>query len=224
MERRGVRLTPAGAPIYYARCQHCGLMFTDAFDAWTVDDFRVHIYNDSYQRFDPDYSASRPQANAKWIARTLGTRGKALRLLDWGAGSHELEIALRQHGFGDVTAYDLIVPGLDRRPSGLFDIVSSFETLEHVPRPIEAIEAIAALLKPNAAILYSTLLQPTNIEQLGTNWWYCAPRNGHISLFTKKSLAILWSRVGLSSYHFGPSYHLAVRGKPGWLKLAVKAR
>ena len=43
-----VKLPLTGTPVYYRRCNACGFLFTDAFDDWSPDDFKTHIYNGGY--------------------------------------------------------------------------------------------------------------------------------------------------------------------------------
>ena len=59
----------SGHPIYYRRCASCGFLFTDAFDDWTEQDFKTHIYNDGYLAVDPEYVMVRPARHAGLIAK-----------------------------------------------------------------------------------------------------------------------------------------------------------
>ncbi len=79
----------SGVPIYYHRCPDCGFLFTTAFDGFTQDDFRRHVYNDDYLLVDPDYQADRPRANAQ-VLISLFRSARPRRLLDYGGGSGAL--------------------------------------------------------------------------------------------------------------------------------------
>ena len=107
-----------------------------------------------------------------------------------------------------------MVPELAQLPDGKFDLVICFETLEHVPNPVATIAEIAAFVAEPGAVIYSTLTPPPNIERQGCRWWYVGPRNGHISIFTKKSLAIAWQRHGLLTTSFNEGLHLSFRRLP----------
>ncbi len=63
-------------------------------------------------------------------------------------------------------------------------------------------------------ILFSTLLQPADIDRLGLNWWYAGPRNGHVSLYSRASLAKLVRRFGLKLGSFSESMHVLYRELP----------
>jgi 2-polyprenyl-6-hydroxyphenyl methylase/3-demethylubiquinone-9 3-methyltransferase len=61
----------SGAPIYDRRCAACGLLSTEAFDDWSIGQFRTHIYNDGCEAVDPDYRIKRPTDNATAVARSV---------------------------------------------------------------------------------------------------------------------------------------------------------
>jgi len=59
--------------------------------------------------------------------------------------------------------------------------------------------------------LFSTLLQPDDMDKIGMRWWYIGPRNGHISLHSKKSLKLLWERYGCVVESVDEDVHMASR-------------
>jgi len=185
-----------GIPIYYHRCPRCGFIFTTAFDAFTPEDFLRHIYNDQYARFDPDYLDARPKSNAQYLARIFGN-SKDIRILDYGGGSGQLAGLLRHQGFANVETYDPFVPAFAGKPGGTFDLVLAFEVVEHSPTPRETFADIVSLMNRPGMTLFSTAIQPPEIAQAGVNWWFIAPRNGHISIHTSLSLELLAKELGL---------------------------
>jgi 2-polyprenyl-6-hydroxyphenyl methylase/3-demethylubiquinone-9 3-methyltransferase len=60
-------------------------------------------------------------------------------------------------------------------------------------------------------ILLSTLLQPADIDRQGLSWWYAAPRNGHVSLYSATSLEKLAERFGFQIHSLDQSYHVLYR-------------
>ena len=96
-ERRGLYLPLTGVPVYYHRCDACGLIFTTAFDHWSKADYLQHIYNDDYVLVDPDYIDSRPAGNAAFILDFI-KKGHDLRCLDYGGGNGKLTSLLRERG------------------------------------------------------------------------------------------------------------------------------
>jgi 2-polyprenyl-6-hydroxyphenyl methylase/3-demethylubiquinone-9 3-methyltransferase len=207
---------PAGVAISYHRCGRCGFIFTIAFDDFAPADFMAHIYNEGYAALDPDYAGDRPTTNAWNIAQLFGAN-RALGILDYGSGSGILAERLRTAGFGDVVAYDPYVPRFSQRPLRKFDLVVSFEVVEHSNQPRETFADMDSFLEPGGAMFFSTLLQPPDIARLGMNWWYVAPRNGHVSLFTQAALACVLGPRGFTVGSYTDNLHVAWRKKPSWV-------
>jgi SAM-dependent methyltransferase len=211
----------SGAPVYYRRCAACGFLFTDAFDDWREDQFKRHIYNDDYHLFDPDYQTKRPNHNAAVVTNFWGDHKAGMRVLDFGGGNDLFCKALRAGGFSEALTYDPMVPEHARRPEGRFDLVTCFETLEHLPDPLGGIAAIADCVAEPGAVFYSTRTQPDDFDQYGVAWWYVGPRNGHVSIFTKQALAQAWARHGFKTAAFNDGTHLAFRTLPPSWGLAI---
>lgn len=220
-EVRGVHLPLAGIPVYYRRCANCKFLFTDSFDDWTTGQFKAHIYNDDYKLVDPDYAEARPLANASTIVQLWGAIKKETRVLDYGGGNDRLCAVLREAGFAAAETYDPMVPEHAARPSGKFDLVTSFETFEHVPDPLTAVRSIVELAAEPGLIFFRTLLQPADFDQQRLNWWYVAPRNGHISLFSRQSLALAWEQHGYKFASASEDIHFAFRTLPEYAGISL---
>jgi SAM-dependent methyltransferase len=206
-----------GVPVYYRRCKQCGFLYTDAFDDWSIEDFRAHIYNDQYAMLDPEYAQKRPQDNASFIQKYWGELRTTYRVLDFGGGNDMLCATLRANGFITAVSYDPIVPEISQRPEGKFDLVTCFETIEHMPDPMGGIAKIVEYTAEPGLILYSTSLQPNDLHLYGLSWWYVAPRNGHVSMFSQQALAAAWGRFGYKSVSFNSCVHFAFRTLPSYL-------
>jgi 2-polyprenyl-6-hydroxyphenyl methylase/3-demethylubiquinone-9 3-methyltransferase len=213
-EGKGKLLALSGCPVYYRRCGRCGFVFTDAFDDWGVEDFRRSIYNEDYALVDPDYAEVRPAGNARLVTETFAASREVLRVLDYGGGAGLLAERLREEGFRAET-YDPLSE-FEEMPEGRFDLITCFEVMEHVGDPRVATETMARLLKQEGAILFSTLVQPAEFAGEGLRWWYAAPRNGHISLYSTASLAHLFGRLGMKVVSFNEALHMAYARVPGF--------
>jgi SAM-dependent methyltransferase len=211
--RRGHVLDMSGVPIYYHQCPDCQFIFTTAFDRFTTEDFLRDIYNADYGLVDPDYHDSRPRENAQVLLRLLAPNPPR-RLLDYGGGTGILADLLRAAGFPEVETYDPFVPEFSTRPNGRFDCIVSFEVLEHATNPAQVLEEMNGLLGEPGLILFSTLLQPLDMDRQGLNWWYVGPRNGHVSLYSRTSLESLTRPLGLTLRSFNEGTHVAFRGVP----------
>ncbi len=203
----GALARPAlGQRLVYHRCPQCGFMFTSQLDHWQPIDFKTHIYNDQYIDVDPDYVQVRPMANAEMLLGMLVSRPDSLRLLDFGAGSGLLAQQLRDAGI-DADSEDPYSEAsfsnadANHIPAHLYDVVCAFEVIEHSQNPLLTLAQIRGHLKPGGCAIISTLLQPDEISAIGCNWWYCAPRNGHISLLSEQSLKLALAQAGATSWH-----------------------
>jgi 2-polyprenyl-6-hydroxyphenyl methylase/3-demethylubiquinone-9 3-methyltransferase len=212
--KAGVRPPLSGVPVYYRRCAACGFLFTDAFDDWDHDQFKTHVYNDAYHAFDPDYQAARPNGNASVVVNLWALHKANMRVLDYGGGNDVFCSVLRSAGFRQAVTYDPMVREHAAPPQGKFDLVTCFETLEHLPDPVAGIGDIIQYAAEPGAVLYSTLTQPDNFDQLGMSWWYVGPRNGHISMFSKEALVRAWARHGYRTVVLNACTHLAFRMLP----------
>jgi 2-polyprenyl-6-hydroxyphenyl methylase/3-demethylubiquinone-9 3-methyltransferase len=200
-----------GFAIYYRRCRSCEFLFTDAFDQWSPEEFRTRIYNSEYARLDPDYAQKRPAGNAAFMAKLFDARKGTLRVLDYGGGNGYFAECLRRLGFARCDTYDPFTPGFDTPPAGTYNLITCFETMEHTPDPAACVQAITDRLADAGVVVFSTLLQPADFAKVGMTWWYIGPRNGHISLHSKKSLALLWERHGCVVESVNDNIHMASR-------------
>jgi hypothetical protein len=216
-EARGVRFSLSGVPIYYRRCANCKFLFTDAFDDWNTEQFKTYIYNDEYKLVDPDYQTARPRANAGVVAQLWGAIKAQTRVLDYGGGNDTFCATLRDSGFPTAVTYDPIVPAYATRPEGKYDLVTSFETFEHLPDPAAGIASILESAADPGLIFFTTCLQPADFDQQGLNWWYVGPRNGHVSLFSRQALTTAWDRHGYKVASLADNVHFAFRTLPAFL-------
>jgi 2-polyprenyl-6-hydroxyphenyl methylase/3-demethylubiquinone-9 3-methyltransferase len=190
----------SGIPVFYFRCRVCGFLFTKFFDDWTPQDFARFVYNEDYIKVDGEYAGKRPEREAAAMARRLHALPH-LRILDYGSGSGLFANQLRSHGFSHVSSYDPF--SSPRRPAGQFDVATCFEVLEHTAYPKATLADVASLLDPKGCLIFSTGIQPPTISEIRANWWYVAPRNGHVSIYSLHALARLGQAVNLV-LHVGP--------------------
>jgi SAM-dependent methyltransferase len=214
LEAQGKRLQLSGKPVYYRRCTVCEFLFAEAFDDWSVDAFLKHIYNEDYSVVDPHYAAVRATCNAKVVAETFQSSQDNLSILDYGGGNGVLARALTEAGFR-ATTYDPFTV-FSARPEGPFDLITCFEVLEHSPFPDRTVSDMSRLLANEGIILCSTLTQPSNLDELGLRWWYAGPRNGHVSLYSRRALTILFQKHGLGLVSLSDLVHLAFRKLPAF--------
>jgi 2-polyprenyl-6-hydroxyphenyl methylase/3-demethylubiquinone-9 3-methyltransferase len=219
-QRREV-LALSGIPIYYYRCPGCAFLFTTAFDHFSTDDFKRYVYNADYIRVDPEYADFRPRANARFVAEQF-CAGRPASVLDFGGGNGVLAEVLRAAGFPRVDIFDPYVPQFAARPNDRYDCVLSFEVVEHSPDPAAIFREMNDLLAPGGIVLFSTLLQPADIDSQGLNWWYVGPRNGHVSLFSQASLLKLLEPLALRMASANDNLHMLYREIPDFARHLIR--
>lgn len=212
---------PSGTAVYYAYCDNCGHCFAPELCNWSQEEFAAKIYNESYPEIDPECVDVRPRQSHAKLVRYFG-EGDHLPFshLDYGGGNGLLSKLLCQSGWNSIS-YD---PFLDSSPqkSGKFDLITAFEVFEHAPSIDNLISEIKELLTPNGVIYFSTAISDGNInpkERL--KWWYAAPRNGHISLFSSKSLAVTAQKSNFNIASDGYSCHAFFTKLPDWAKKLI---
>lgn len=134
--------------------------------------------------------------------------------LDYGAGSGLMARSLREAGW----RFDACEPygdsSMEPQNKGLYNVCSSIEVFEHTVDPVSEMGEIVRLCsKGRLMVVIGTNLSDGEVdEDRRLAWWYAAPRNGHISLFSRESLRRLAVQFGLEFTSFGASTHYLTRG------------
>ncbi|MEO8223710.1 MAG: class I SAM-dependent methyltransferase [Gammaproteobacteria bacterium] len=219
-EVRGLRLPPAGRPVHYVICGSCGFAHAPEFARWTPADFARDIYNDGYAAVDPDHAELRPRINAESLLATFGERGRALRHLDYGGGAGLLSELLGRAGWRSVCLDPFFSGDKASADTGPFQLITCYEVFEHVADVRQLAASLAALLAADGLVLFSTQVSDGQLHPgQSPDWWYAAPRNGHISLHSSRSLALLGQQQGFSFASFSEGLHVYWRGEfPAWAR------
>jgi SAM-dependent methyltransferase len=216
-ELRGKFLSLAGIPVYYAYCSNCGFCFTPELYVWTLGEFEERIYNDEYVLVDPDYIESRPIGNAANLLSMFNNYTPSIRHLDYGGGNGLLVEIMKESNWESVSYDPFVDRNINIEQLGKFELITAFEVFEHVPDVQGLVSNLRSLLSPNGLILFSTLLSDGNIHpNQRISWWYASPRNGHISLHSRNSLAILAQDYGFNFASFSQGFHAFFTNVPTW--------
>ncbi len=201
--------SPGGTGLWFAvvRCGDCGLCFTNP---------RPTI--DSISRFYPaNYSPHlrtgkrRPSFMNRLTARLMSDYRKYLpmhgrgRLLDFGCGGGSYLRRMRDQGWG-VTGVDASAStvrriqlefGLDVQVGSLphaefepasFDIITMWQSLEHVHNPLGVLRAAYDLLAPGGRLI----IEVPNIDSLAFRWfgqmWFGLDLPRHLTHFAPSTL------------------------------------
>ena len=212
----------ASMPVSYLLCEKCGFCFAPEFSEWRLEDFESKIYNSDYVLVDPDYQDVRPRANARHLCHLFGDQVPKISHLDYGGGKGLLSEVLRESGWQSSTYDPFVDRDMRLEDLGKFDLITAYEVFEHVPDVLRLINDLALLLNEKGTVLFSTLLSDGNIKpNQPLTWWYAKPRNGHISLFSRKSLSMLGAKVGFNFFSFSQDFHAFCRHIPPWAAHAI---
>jgi hypothetical protein len=221
-EQNGLMLPLSGIAVFYYKCPRCDFIFTTQFDDTSHDEFTKYIYNDEYLTVDPDYAAARPDATANLINITFSASKEKLRILDYGGGNGRVEKNLKEMGFKTVDTYDPFSEQYRQRPGTRYDLVLAFEVVEHVPDVIATFKDMQSFLDSDGILMFSTLVQPDNMDTIKVKWLYISPRNGHISIYSAKSLQVVLNGLGLRHGMASQSLHFAYNQIPSFAKHIFK--
>ena len=224
-----------GLPVYWHRCRLCGLLFTPAFDQFSNAGWRDHIYNPHYYaELDPEYEVVRPTLNAEVVHAVCRAQwGRETLGIDYGGGNGALAKRLSATGLRFLT-HDPY--GASDDTSGLvgrFNVLTSFEVLEHTIDPHQTFDDLLRFGADRFIVIASTQCADGLVDEKSRlNWNYVAPRNGHVTVYSHRTLAELARRHQLDHLSVSRGLHLFGRGVTlerlkwvaGWIKLKQRVR
>lgn len=206
---------PSGHTLDYYRCPSCGFMFTTFMDQWSGDQFATFVYNKDYPIIDGSYNGYRAGGLANMLYLGFHDQLGELDFLDYGGGVGIQSVLLRAFGARRSETFDPFAAKAIR-PEGPFHVVTALEVLEHSINPRQTVADWVSFTGESSLILFTTEIQPQDIHEQKTQWWYVAPRVGHVSIQTNESLRLLFAEHGFQLYHPRSYLHIAFRNYPIW--------
>ena len=201
-------------PVIYRICRQCQFIFTDFFDDFTSEQWSRYVYNKDYVKFDPEYLSVRPRINAHMLRTFLARRKQSVIGLDYGGGNGTTAAMLRAKGWNfdcyDPFGQTNMSPGL----IGRYNFCSAIEVFEHTPDPVKTLrDVIEKTTTGPMMVMISTVISDGAVSnETRLSWWYAAPRNGHVSLYSRKSLQTLGAQFGLRCTLIGSGPFFLTRG------------
>lgn len=179
-------------PMEYFRCSKCLFICCPEMLSWTAAELGTKVYNEDYIKFDPSYLDERPRAWGQVLLDSVPAQHlKNIIHLDYGSGQGTMVSLLKPFKWNS-TCYDPYSSPV--KPAGIFNLITAVEVFEHALNIDETLLDIKSMLSRTGVILFTTLLS-TGKEDI--DWWYIAPRNGHISILSVESLKVLAKKHGL---------------------------
>lgn len=167
--------------INYFHCPHCGFIQTEE-PYWLTEAYSSAIADTDIGLIQRNIMLSEK------INTILKLLNKPNHLLDYGGGYGMFVRMMRDKGW-DFEWYDQYCENLFAQHHEMkrdrYDVVTSFEMLEHLTDPLSTLEKI---LKKTDTFICTTELVPANPPKI-KDWWYYATESGqHISFYTLDSL------------------------------------
>lgn len=233
---------PGGPRYAVVSCEACGLWFTNPRPAESA---MGRFYRDDYPPHQARHARPDKVRVPGWWARTsarlrrrcpdrrwLAPHGR-MRLLDVGCGSGVFLERMHQQGW-DVTGLDVsekmvrrireelglralagTLPHAELAPEG-YDVVTLWQTLEHVHRPLETLGQVRGLLVPGGRLIVSV----PNAASAPAAWfgpaWNGLELPRHLVHFSPATLREMLGRAG-----FEPGPVRMVR-HASWLRISAR--
>lgn len=207
-------------PIPVVRCEQCGFLFTSRV---LTDDAMAEYYQDFGSTRQRQGQQINAMVNFRAVCALLDPQ-PGQSMLDIGTGYGFLLTELRDRRSMRVAGVELSKDeaefaierlGLDVRCSLLrdagferesFDVVASFETIEHVSDPVGFLRELASYAKPGGRVLTMTdNFQSWAVRKLGPEFPKWIPHM-HVSDFSDRTLPLAIERAEGLSYENGISY------------------
>jgi hypothetical protein len=204
----------SGIPIYYRKCESCGLIFTTGLDELDKEGFSEFVYNDDYVKYDPEYAEIRPRQNADFLDEFLAPVKSSVKALDYGSGNGLTASILASKGWNFHACDPISNPVEPSQDFSSFNVISAIEVFEHIPHPILGMEDMLRYAAADCLLIICTQATDDQLTSRRLDWWYAGPRNGHITLHSKASLRLLFNKYGFSYSSKNGSVHLGIRGSP----------
>ena len=188
--------------IKYYRCMSCGFVQTET-PYWLKE-----AYSAAISRLDTGILFRNLQNHHITAAVINALIPETKRSLDYGAGHGIFVRLMRDSGYDflwhDPYATNDYAGGFEHKMGDTYDLLTSFEVLEHLVDPVDELSKMMTL-SPN--VLITTELLPNPTPKI-SEWWYYAPLSGqHISFYTPDTLKMIALRFGRILTSRGP-YHL----------------
>lgn len=202
----------------YFRCPQCGFVFISD-PIWLSE-----AYSSALAKADVGaIKRNALTANVTCCVLRL-LRPKSKSFLDFGGGHGTFVRMMRDFGFDfhwtDAIAENLYARGFEQEQGRKYDLVTSFEVLEHLVNPLEE---IGRMMEIADDVLVSTEVI-SDPPPLPGEWWYYAVSTGqHISFYSKKTLQTIAKKFNRHVVSVG-GIHLFSKSQVSALAFALIAQ
>lgn len=231
-----------GRTLALLKCRECGFIFAEGEDLERLTALYEQLTDSEYEE-----TQDTRLLQFRWLLASSRRQAPSARtLLDVGAGVGLLVAEARRDGLdaiGVEPSHALVaaarrinsvklLQGVFPHPDLVgqrFDIVCLIDIIEHVPRPVEMLQACARALSPGGVVVIVTPdVESIPARLLGRRWWHF--RIAHVGYFSRSSLTRAMRVAGLepvrwfrAKWFFRTQYladritqYLPLRGLNGW--------
>lgn len=189
--------------VKYYQCSNCKFVQTE--EPYWLDE----AYNSAISAVDVGIVKRNRELAESTHSLIVNFFKKTKSFLDYGAGYGLFVRLMRDKGFNfywyDKYAENLFSRNFKGNKNKKYDLITAFEVFEHLPNPIEEVEA---MLKHGKSIFFSTYLLPKSNPKPNQWWYYVTIAGQHVSIYTRKSLEILAKKHKLNFITDGKNLHL----------------
>ena len=197
------------------RCPDCGLLWVNPMlsDAEMTHFYEQEFFQGGHEIGYSDYGAVWRKRNYRREARAVEQSASFGRILDVGCAAGDfldacsekwnkfgLEIS-RFAGEQARSKYGDRIKIAHFKDAGFkdnfFDVVTMWETLNHLSNPLECLEHCARLLKPGGLLVFNVGDSSSLLARMLGRYWYQVTPPGHLFYFTPASIKIMIERCGL---------------------------
>lgn len=192
--------------VKFYRCADTGFIQTEE-PYWLAD-----AYSSAITKLDVGLVYRNLQLAERASNLLLNSFNKSAQFLDYAGGYGLFTRLMRDKGFDfyhtDPYCQNIFAEYFDLNTlpaSQRFELVTAFEVFEHLANPLEDIKRMLGF---SYNLLFSTELQPENVQQLN-DWHYFSPETGqHVAFYNQASLKAIANQLGYNFYTDGKFLHL----------------
>jgi SAM-dependent methyltransferase len=101
-------------------------------------------------------------------------------------------------------ASDRYIRDFNAIPENSFDVITALEVVEHLTEPVQVVDRLRRILKPDGALVISTGIYQPGVHDSG--WGYLASQWGqHVTFWSKDALEACAAKTGFRSVSYFPS-------------------
>jgi hypothetical protein len=189
--------------VQYFHCPYCNFLLTEE-PFWLKEAYRESINVTDTGILQRNITLSEVTSTILYFFFDRNAK-----YLDYAGGYGIFVRLMRDIGFDfcwhDLYSNNLLARGFEYKNTDTIHLITSMESFEHFPRPLDEIDKMLAI-SPN--LLFTTELLP-NLVPKPCDWWYYGFEHGqHISFYSRKTLQLIAKKYNLELYTNGSNIHL----------------